>query len=220
MYELIFRFLLDSGYPRGAIVTDHAGSDAGQNYHPTFLIADPDSAEILAVIDLVESGTREDLSSHALHAGRYAARLGAGKAKEAGAELVQAFVIQVDQANPVEEDQVGFYKLLPGKKMQKVSSYAFPDLDALRVDRRLKSMNGQTTPAALAQEQSASTERIAARDKKILYAFALVLLIVGLADWGMTQTRGSGLFTLQQILLLLCAVALVLFPILAKHLRR
>lgn len=212
MDELIFRFLLDSGYPRGAIVTDHTSDESGQDYHPTFLIVDPSTAETLAVIDLVESGTREDLSSQAFHAGRYAAL--------PGNEGIQAFVIQVDQNNPLAQEQVGFYKLLPGKKIQKVPSYAFPDLDALRVERRLKAMNASVQADDPVREQAKSPEREFACDEKILHGFALGLFVVGVIDWGMTQSRGTSLFNLQQILLLLSAVGLVLFPIFAKYLRR
>lgn len=210
MQDLIFRFLLESGFPRGSILTDHKSDNTGQSYQPAFLIVDPESADTLAVIDVVESGTMEQLSSHALHTGRFAAKV--------GRHGVQSFVIQVDDENPVSSEQVRFFKLLAGKKMQQISSYAFPDLEALQVARKLKSKNQY--PGAAVLDDDSGSRKETDRGAQVLYVLAILLVIMCVLDWSLMQIRGSGIFTLQQILLLISAAALLAIPILAQQIRR
>jgi len=212
VHELIYRFLLDSGFPRGSVVADPKNDSEAGNYHPTFLIVDPQTADTLAVIEVVESGTQEELASHALPAGRFASRIVEGG--------VPAFVIQVDVNHAVASEQVRFYKLLAGKKMQQISSYAFPDLQALQVAQKLKD---RTLPMDLVDFSVADTSpevKGRGREAYILYGLSLFLAAVFLLDWVLTLMHGNSLFSLQQILLLIAAVSLLAIPLLIRQIRQ
>ncbi len=132
--DLIYSFLLQSDFPRASIVLDPdllgsaAQADAGMR-RPSFIIADPLTAELLAVIDVVDAIDGDSLRQVSIETGAYASRL--------GGRTIQGFVIRVDVRGRTEEEQIQFYRIWPNSTLQQLSSKSFPDLDTLRVARKL-----------------------------------------------------------------------------------
>ena len=128
-------FMLQSDFPRASILNDPEILESSIKHSrepitpPSFVIVDPADARPLAVIDVVEAIDDETLRDVAISTRGYASRL-AGKA-------IQGFVIRVDIHAQQESDKVRFYRIWPASSLQRLTSKTFPDLDTLRVSRKL-----------------------------------------------------------------------------------
>jgi len=139
MDEFVYRFLLDSGYPRAAILTDlgllskeGARSDAaatGASVRPDFAIVDPDTLDRLAVLLAVPALGDQDLARAAHDLGSYAQRL--------GGRTVQGFLIRIDPEAGTIDERVRFFRVWPSRALEPIPADAFPDLAALRTWLRL-----------------------------------------------------------------------------------
>lgn len=208
MDELIYQFLLQAGYPRASIVADATlltpgGRGAIPDDAATFVIVDPDSAERLAVIevvDAVDAGTLQAVSSSTAH---YARRV--------GGHDVQGFVIRVDPRGNKEAEQVQFYRVWPNSTMQRLSAKTFPDLDALRVARKL--VMAATSPVGSAivdvvDEVDFDAIEPTGRGGFALVMPAILLILLAIADWYLAQFRGMPLLSMTQAVLAVGAATL------------
>lgn len=220
MDELIFQFLLQAGYPRSSIVTEATlltpgGSGPVSEDASTYTVVDPDTADTLAVIDVVEAIDEEALKQVAAGVGRYASRVG-------GRET-QGFVIRVNPRGRSDTEQVQFFRVWPNHPIQQLSAKTFPDLDTLRVARRLSLSNALPVEPGIidfAEGDGAGGRTLGAGDGMFgaegrtfdaehrssaglarRYVLALVLISIALADGYLVQTRGVGFLTLTQALL-------------------
>ena len=228
MDELIFQFLLQAGYPRASIVTEATlltpgGSGPVPEDASTYAIVDPDTAERLAVIDVAEAIDEDALKQVAAGIGRYASRIG-------GRE-VQGFVIRVDPRGRSDAEQVQFFRVWPNHPIQQLSAKTFPDLDTLRVARRLSLSNalrvepgiidfaegddvaGRTFEASDrmfgADGETSDAEHHSPAGLARRYVLAMVLVSIALADGYLVQVRGTGFLTLTQALLAVGAAVVV-----------
>ena len=213
MDELIFQFLLQAGYPRASVIAEATlltpdGSGPVPEDATTYAIVDPDTAERLAVIDVVEAIDGDTLEQVATEVGRYASRVG-------GKEM-QGFVIRVDPRGRNDAEQVQFFRVWPNHPIQQLSAKTFPDLDTLRVVRRLAlSSTRRAEPGIIdlaesddagdrafeADRETVDAERRPSASPARRYAPAVLLISLALADGYLVQTRGAGFLTLTQALL-------------------
>lgn len=194
---------------------------------PAFVIVDPDSADPLAVVEVVDDIDADTLKQVAIETGAYASRL-AGKA-------VQGYVIRVDVRGSNEAEQVQFYRIWPNSTLQQLSSKNFPDLEALRVARKLmlKSATNSIAPAEFPER----TGRLSGKDSAGhrdhsesavstsgpgagMYLPAIILILLIVADSIFTASQGSALLSLSQSVLAFGAAALFTLPSAIRYLRR
>ncbi len=218
--DLIYSFLLQSDFPRASIILDldllgSAGQvDAGIR-RPSFVIADPLTAELLAVIDVVDAIDGDALRQLSIETGAYASRL--------GGRTIQGFVIRVDVRGRTEEEQIQFYRIWPNSTLQQLSSKSFPDLDTLRVARKLLIASTATvadaTPVVM-DEVEESDEMMDRRPNAGMYIPALVLLALVIADSVFASYQGVRLLTVSQSVLAFGAALLFTLPAAIRYLRR
>lgn len=210
MDELIYQFLLQAGYPRAAIVSDASLLERGANAPPpedatTFAVVDPETADRLAAIDVVGAIDADTLRERASRVAQYARRL--------GGQQVQGFVIRVDTKGRNESEQVQFYRVWPGTRMQQLTAKTFPDLDGLRVAHLLAlELSLPPTPEIIDVEddEDVAEERARAGGGGALrWIPAILLLLLAVADWYVAQSRGTGLLSVVQALLAIGAAALL-----------
>jgi len=158
-------------------------------------------------------------------------------------KAIQGFVIRVDIRAATEAEQVQFYRVWPNQSMQALSSKTFPDLDSLRVSRRLHEFgssggNIQSELASTAStsaelkavesilesptgRRSGSKEKLKAQTKPgiSLYLPAILLLLVLLLDGLVSVARGAPLLSLPQSVLLIGAALLLTVPAALRYLR-
>lgn len=182
---------------------------------PSFVIVDPETAALLAVIDVVDDVDGDTLREVAIETGAYASRL-AGR-------TIQGFVIRVDVRGRTEEEQVQFYRIWPNSTLQQLSSKSFPDLETLRVARKL-AVSGDTSPppeepavvGSDEEEKQASESRLGLG----IYVPALVLLVLVVIDSFLHASRGTSLLSLTQSVLAFGAALLFTLPAAIRYLRR
>ena len=211
MDELIYQFLLQAGYPRAAIVSDASLLERGPNAVPpedatTFAVVDPETADRLAAIDVVGAIDADTLRERASRVAQYARRL--------GGQQVQGFVIRVDTKGRNESEQVQFYRVWPGTRMQQLTAKTFPDLDGLRVAHLLAlELSLPPTPEIIdvEDEDDATTqpEASAGGGGALRWVPAILLVLLAVADWYVVQNRGTGLLNVVQALLAIGAGALL-----------
>ena len=221
MDDLIYNFLLRLGYPRASIVFDadllepiaRAGSTSKV---PAFVVVDPEEAYPLAVIDVVESLDFDSLKQVAEQVGAYANLL--------GGKLMQGFLIRLDSLGESEVEQVQFYRVLPNSALHQLSSKNFPDIDSLRVSRKLMTNSAakaedsapgledkRSSPdTALLDDNAASKNRC--KPSAALYVPAIVLVILAFADGIISTLFGVSLISISQSVLALGAAALLTLP--------
>jgi hypothetical protein len=182
---------------------------------PSFVIVDPDTADLLAVIEVVDAIDGVTLRQVAIETGAYASRL-AGKS-------IQGFVIRVDVRGRTEAEQVQFYRIWPNSTLQQLSSKTFPDLETLRVARMLMMAKSADKVKAVpefagpAGEEESPVER---RPGAGMYFPAFVLLLLVAADSFFSATRGISLLTISQSVLVFGAASLFTLPAAIRYLRR
>lgn len=182
---------------------------------PSFVIVDPDTAEILAVIEVVDAIDGDALRQVAIETGAYASRLG-GKA-------IQGFVIRVDVRGRTEAEQVQFYRIWPNSTLQQLSSKTFPDLETLRVARKLASA---VVPPAIniappATEQALVTKEVReVKASKLIYLPAGILLMLLAIDGFLSISGDAPLMTVSQSVLAFGAALLFTLPAAIRFLRR
>ncbi len=209
MEELIHQFLLQSGYPRASIVTDVISLFGSLNgIQPNFIIVDPNTAEPLAVILVVDAVVPEDLRKFASLTGNAARHL-RGRA-------VQGFLIRVDVDGSSEIDQVQFFKVWPGSMLQQLSARTFPDVDSLRVSQKIE---------LLANPESANDRALQAASETNLpeigaYVPGILLIMIAVVDWGIGMYSGHTFLGTAQSLLLVGAAALLSLPAMLRIRRR
>ena len=191
---------------------------------PTFVIVDPDSADPLAVMEVVDSVDLDSLRHAAVETGAYASRL--------AGNFIQGFVIRVDVAGKTDEEKVQFFRIWPNSTLQQLSSKNFPDLDSLRVSRKIAinttanmvqkttSVNGSQAVIddeafdGLNEEAEKSTSFNAG-----LYLPAILLLILVLADFIFTTFMGQSFLSVSRSILTIGAAALLTLPAAIRYLR-
>ncbi|MFK7860570.1 MAG: hypothetical protein AB8B64_17255 [Granulosicoccus sp.] len=234
--DLIYNFLIQSGYPRASIVFDvdllgpTAQVGSGMKV-PAFVIVDPDTADPLAVIEIVEALDGELLKQVAIETGAYASRL-AGK-------CLQGFVIRIDTLGCSEEEKVQFYRIWPNSTLQRLSSKNFPDLEALRVSRKLTIF---TTAKEVESAAGVTASRVGSGEPGIqnlyadadadaeggrreisragLYLPASILLLLFFADGAYSHLNGESFLTLSQSVLAVGAALLLTMPSAIRSLRK
>ncbi|MFK7996757.1 MAG: hypothetical protein AB8B87_21655 [Granulosicoccus sp.] len=230
--DLIYSFLLQSNFPRASIVFDvdllgpTAQVGSGMKV-PSFVIVDPETADPLAVIEVVEALDADALKQVAIETGAYASRL--------AAKTIQGFVIRVDPRGLSEAQKIQFYRIWPNSTLQKLSTRNFPDIDALRVSRKLTiNMTAKevgSAPAASGLRRNATKTSGAGLQRQVdsvyeelpgagLYVPALVLLLVMIADGFSTHVSGESFLTLSQSILAVGAAALLTLPSAIRYLRK
>lgn len=219
--DLIYSFLLQSDFPRASIVFDvdllnPVSQRNGGIKVPSFIIVDPESAQPLAVMEVVDAIEGEELKQVAIETGAYAARL--------GNKSIQGFLIRVDVRGRTEAEQVQFYRIWPNSTLQRLSSKNFPDLESLKVSRKLIENTAAKMVAEMPQLLTKPTtdeeEKSEAQAGAGLYLPAFFLLLLILADSFFVATQGSPLLTVAQSVLAFGAAALFTLPAAIRYLRR
>jgi len=208
MDELIYQFLLQAGFPRASIVVDPTLFSPGGDSTPpddatTYAIVDPETADRLAVIDVVGTVDGDELKLAADRVGHYARRI--------GGRMIQGFVIRVDPNGSSDAEQVQFYRVWPNGRIRQLTAKTFPDLDSLRVTYLLSLQRPvPTTPEIIGvDDEEDDIEKVTKSGIGALSAVPaiLLLLLVGV-DWYLQQTRGTGLLNIVQALLVTGSAAL------------
>lgn len=218
MDELIYSFLLQSDYPRASIILDSdllgPAAQVGSGMKiPSFIIVDPESAQSLAVIEVVDAIDGDALRQVAIETGAYAAKL--------GNRSIQGFVIRVDVRGRTEEQQVQFYRVWPNSTLQQLSSKTFPDLATLRVARKL--MDARTAAAAKSPQiiEAIDIEEEAEPSPGAgMYFPAVVLLMLIVVDSFFQAAQGGPLLSISQSVLAFGAALLFTLPAAIRYLRR
>ena len=217
MDELIYSFLLQSDYPRASVILDSdllgPAAQVGSGLKvPSFIIVDPDTAQSLAVIEVVDAIDGDTLRQVAIETGAYAAKL--------GNKAIQGFVIRVDVRGRTEEEQVQFYRVWPNSTLQQLSSKTFPDLDTLRVARKLADARTAATKPPQIIEAIEPEEDIEPSPGAGMYFPAVMLLVLIVADSFFNASKGAPLLSVSQSVLALGAALLFTLPAAIRYLRR
>ena len=233
MDDVIYSFLLQSGYPRASVVfnIDLLASNTQVSSGikvPTFIIVDPDSADPLAVMEVVDSVDLDSLKHVAVETGAYASRL--------AGNFIQGFVIRVDAAGKTDAEQVQFFRIWPNSTLQQLSSRNFPDLDSLRVSRKIAinttAMMVENTPSVSGSQAVIDDEAFngfnngfneevetSTRSNAGLYLPAILLVILVLADFILTTFMGQSFLSVSRSILTIGAAALLTLPAAIRYLR-
>lgn len=180
---------------------------------PAFVIVDPDTTEILSVIEVVEAVNGDTLRQVAIETGAYASQLG-GKS-------VQGFVIRVDVRGKTEAEQIQFYRIWPNSTLQQLNSKTFPDLSTLRVAKKLVNVSAakESSPTLAPSVEpeiidlvDEDEELIESRPGIGMYLPALVLILLGLVDGYFSLIRGTPLLSVPQSVLAFGAAMLLTLP--------
>lgn len=225
MEDLIYSFLLQSGYPRSSIVYDFdlvgvATEEVTNVGTPAFAIVDPDTAAPLAIVQVVAALDIDGLKQAAIDTAIYASNV--------ADKVIQAFVIRVDTNGQSAEEQVQFYKVWPSSTLKQLTSQNFPDLDALRVSRMLlvnsNAPASQVVQTVLGAQSDAPTNNVRSeyadpKSQAGLFIPAILLLILMFADGIFNVLTGKALLTIPQSILALGVAALLTVPAAIRHLR-
>lgn len=219
MDDLIYNFLLQSGYPRSSIVLNiDIGPETDDGYDedaPAFIIAEPETADVLAVIGVTTSIDDDLLELEASDVSYYARMLAEDSAL--------GFLFCVDPRGNTEQEQVKVYRVLRNSDVQLLSMQNFPDFTALRVSRKLaiktsvvadpllsesvNSVDTQTAPRVDAHESNFFSTVAA-----YFYLPALILLMAIVADRLCIMYIGQPLLTTAQSVLTIGAALLFSLP--------
>ena len=191
---------------------------------PTFVIVDPDTADPLAVMEVVDAMDLDSLKHAAVETGAYASRL-AGNS-------IQGFVIRVDVAGKTDAEQVQFYRIWPNSTLQQLSSKNFPDLDTLRVSRKIainsqakmveNTTSGSVSHVEIDDDAFDGFNREAEKGTSLnagLYLPAILLVILVLADFIFTRFMGQSFLSVSRSILTIGAAALLTLPAAIRYLR-
>ena len=218
MDELIYSFLLQSDYPRASVILDSGllgpAAQVGSGMKiPSFIIVDPETAQPLAVIEVVDAIDGDALKQVAIVTGAYAIRI--------GHKSIQGFVIRVDLRGRSEEEQVQFYRVWPNSTLQQLSSKTFPDLASLQVARKL--IDSRMAAAA----KSSQIVDVIDVDDDIesgpgagMYFPAVVLALLIVTDSVFNAFKDAPLLSLSQSLLAFGSAILFTLPAAIRYLRR
>ncbi len=214
MEDLIYKFLVQSGFPRASIVTDITAVHHGANSdEASFVIVDPHSTDPLAVLKVVGPVNAETLIDQSA--------LLAEVASAIGGRQTQGFVVRVDLKAKRDAEQVQFYRCHPNTELQQVTARTFPDFDSLKVSYKLmaaKSAGGSATAPEIidfAEEDDVSTANVGIG----AVMPGITLLILALADWALGFLKGMELFNVTQAILLVGAAVLLSLPATLRYLR-
>jgi len=216
--ELIYSFLLQSDYPRASVILDSdligPAIQAGPGTRvPSFIIVDPDSAQTLAVIEVADAIDGDTLRQVAIETGAYAEKL--------GNKAIQGFLIRVDVRGRTEEEQVQFYRVWPNSTLQQLTSKTFPDLETLKVARKLA--DSRIAAAAKQPEVVEPVEMDAEPETgpgASMYFPAVILLLLIVIDSYFKTVKGAPLLSLSQSVLAFGAALLFALPGALRYLRR
>lgn len=203
MDELIHQFLLQSGYPRAAIVTNVEsvlGKVADPN--PDLIVVDPESAEPLAVLTVLDARVDENLTGRA-RSTEAAARALRGS--------VQGYVIRIDADGETEHEQLQFYRVGGDGTLQQLSARTFPDIDSLRVAQRLMNRRRHPDIAATPDTGDVTTLRLLAG--LTTYVWAVVLGLLAIGDIALRHALGLSILALPDSVLLLASAVLLSLPV-------
>lgn len=183
---------------------------------PAFVIVDPDTAEILSVIEVVDAVDGDSLRQVSIETGAYASQLG-GKS-------VQGFVIRVDVRGKTEAEQIQFYRVWPNSTLQQLSSKTFPDLSSLRVAKKLAAVSAPEAPLPSVEPEIIDLidDREEYNEPKPsigMYLPALVLILLGLVDSYFSVVKGTPLLSVPQSVLAFGAAMLLTLPAAIRFLR-
>ena len=209
MDELIHQFLLQSGYPRASVITDVTSVIGSLNgTQPNFIIVDPESADRLAVIMVVDAVSIDVLREYATLTGNVADRLG-GKS-------VQGFVIRVDVDGSNEAEQVQFFRVWPNTALQQLSARTFPDVDSLRVSQKIAR---QAHSAAVQPPGASIDDAVQASMGLGAYIPGILLALVAVIDWAASLVLGTSMLDTPHSLLLVGAAILLSLPAMLRFQR-
>lgn len=209
MDDLIYKFLIQSDFPRASIVTDVSAVD--RKLDPSaisFVIVDPDTTDILAVISVVGPVNAELLTEHSSRV--------AAETQRVGGQRAQGYVVRVDSKAKREAEQVQFYRCHPNKDIQQLSARTFPDLDSLRVNFKLMTEKSLPEPEIIDLPDDVDT---APRLSAFAYMPAVVLLLLGVIDWVSGRFFGTNVFEITHALLFVSAAILFSLPPILRYFR-
>lgn len=196
MDDLIYEFLLQSGYPRASILAD-PGQIVRQSmlleYQPVHVIIDPDSMARLAVIKTVKAIDADGL---ALEAGNVE-----HIAQQIGGNTTQGFVVRYDPRGKDQYEQVQFFRVWPSKGITTLTARNFPDLGSLRVSHQLALEALRVTPDIVVDDEEEAFEEPARQSSIGVWLPGLLLLGLGLLDWAISHFLGISIVDLPQAML-------------------
>ena len=210
MDEFVYRFLLQSGYPRASIVADLSllplagppgtgDADGDAASAPAYAIVDPGTGDRLALVDVVGAVDGDALRAAATRLGAYARRF--------GGRVVQAFLVRVDPAADPPEARVQFYRAWPDETLRRTSAKAFPDLDSLRTWQLLAERRERSTPGPGRAGPGDATGPGA-----LAWLPGVALALLAAADRVAAALTGIGLVDLPGAVLIVGAAALLTAP--------
>ncbi len=213
MRELIYKFLLQSGYPRASIITQPTDIlPTTVEGETTFIIVDPDTVDRLAAIAVINNEPLDVLKQQAQITANFARKLGGSQA--------QGFIVRVDAAAANEGEQVQFYKCWPTEQLQQLSARTFPDFESLKVHYKLKqpplTPDNSTSEVILPDED----EDLPAKLGWSAYVPSMLLFLFVVIDWLCNYFLGFELLNGKQATMLTVAIALLSLPALVKYLAR
>ncbi len=226
MDELIYKFLIQSGYPRSSIVSKLTsgiltsksasnGSIQGSlDQCITCIIVDPITADYLSVIAVVGASDAETLNEAGSACALYATRLDQYK--------LQCFVIRVDIEAHESDDQVQFFRVDDDQQLVPLSVQSFPDIDSLRVSRLLALK--QMSPVveiidSTSDDESQIEANLPTKRPLSMYVPGVLLLLTGVLNWVVGMKTESALLDSGTINLLIGAAFLLTMPSLLRYYR-
>ena len=208
MEDLIYKFLMQSGFSRASIVTDVKTVDSSASYDDaTYVIVDPQTVDRLAVLKVVGPVNADTLIDQSALVARFTQSVGGTQA--------QGYVVRVDAKASREAEQVQFYRCYPNTDLQQVTARAFPDLDSLKVNFKLTAKKSPIEPQSVQLPEDDLIEEI--RLSPSAYIWGALLVLLGLVDWIARTFFATVLLEPAQALLIISGVLLLTAPSLVRY---
>jgi len=208
MEDLIYKFLIQAGFPRASIVMDITTVDrSSAPSDASFVIIDPETIERLGVIKVVGPVGADELMDQSALLSVVAERI--------GGKQLQGFVIRVDAQAQRDDEQVQFYRCFPNIDLHQLNARTFPDFDSMKVNVKLMKPKPSYAPEAVVLPD----EELVELPKMPIGAVlpGVIILLLALVDWGMRTYLGTALFDVTHAILLAGGALLLSMPALVKY---
>lgn len=208
MEDLIYKFLIQSGFSRASIVTDvRSISTNAAVDEASFVIVDPDTTDCLAMVKVVGPVDADMLIDQSAVLAR--------STQSIGGQQAQGYVVRVDEKAVRDNEQVQFYRCFPNTQLQQITARTFPDLDTLKVNFKLTAKKPVVQPESVTIPNELETA--APRLTLGAYLPAVALLLLALCDWIANTFFGIQVLALTHSVLAVGGAVLLSVPALQRY---
>jgi hypothetical protein len=190
-----FQYLIEMGFPKSSIVFEPAflALSDGRKYRPDFALLDPNTKEILAIIELKERDDSETLRRGILQILNYVTSL--------RAKGVRGYVVTPSTTG----EKFNFYTFTEDAKPKQVATSSFLEFDSLASARQAEKQE------SLAEEKKETIDQFS----KICNSTAAFSILIVVTDF-VGSRFDIKILTTERMAMIGVAIALVIIPYVEK----